>query len=170
MIVPFLPLFPVHSLYLCSHPPHIPIIISVSLLYPHSRLLLLSLFPVHISSYLLSLPTWDLCEVFVVVSLFPICAAVSLIIHSFITYSCFPLFPFAGQFWDASLEEEVVRLGWFLFVLLQRWVHNVKRTCGVKWLKFQVGMWRVLEFPSISKTVLADKDCEMWLKAQNKAS
>lgn len=35
-----------------------------------------------------------------------------------------PLLLSAGQFWDASLEEEVVRLGWFLSLLLQRWVSS----------------------------------------------
>lgn len=67
-----------------------------------------------------SLPIHDICLLFLVISSNQ-CYFLSH--HSFIRYlHSLPLFLSAGQLWDASLEEEVVRLGWFLSVLLQRWV------------------------------------------------
>lgn len=120
MISPFLPFSPVHSLYLCSCPPHF----SFHYLFPDCIRSPSLLFSISNAPFIFSSPIPPLflfkisCLCILVISN-NLCYFLSY--YLFIHYSL-SLYLSAGQFWDASLEEEVVRLGWFLSVLLQRWV------------------------------------------------
>lgn len=93
MIFPFLPLFTVRSLYLCSHPPHFSLyyfyFLTVSSV-PH-YLLLSPYFPIifliTFSLFLFKMSGKSCC--YIVQS---VLVSVSLFIHSSLTYSCYPSF------------------------------------------------------------------------------